>query len=100
MRLGTHPFALRRSPMRKLKLEDLAVESFDAMAAERGRGTVRGHTGENTCWAAACQQTDDDYTCRQGCFGTQAPQDTCYNTCFDARTFYGGHQGHYTACMV
>jgi hypothetical protein len=45
--------------MKKLTLDidKLRVESFDADAAGRGRGTVRGHDYSNTCDSIA------DYTC-------------------------------------
>jgi hypothetical protein len=64
--------------MRKLKLaiDDLAVESFDTSAADRGKGTVRGHDnhetrlscrGDNSCLETGCDTCDNslDYcTCR------------------------------------
>ncbi|HEX2207191.1 MAG TPA: hypothetical protein VHG93_05875 [Longimicrobium sp.] len=41
--------------MKKLKLdvESLAVESFEAVAADAGRGTVEGHFVPTNPWCAA-----------------------------------------------
>ncbi|HEX8695613.1 MAG TPA: pinensin family lanthipeptide [Longimicrobium sp.] len=63
----------------KLNLEELQVESFETVAGEPERGTVRGYiTGtlgcnctEDTC--ASCEGTCD--TCFNTC------PDTCANTC-------------------
>ncbi len=64
--------------MKKLKLaiDELAVESFDTSAVDRGEGTVRGHDnhetrlscrGDNSCLETGCDTCDNslDYcTCR------------------------------------
>jgi hypothetical protein len=71
--------------MKKLKLEDLAVESFQTVEVARGAGTVRAHgitdffagptccpdcpsTDWQTC-ADTCHTCDGGYTCRPGDWG-------------------------------
>lgn len=72
-----------------LKLEDLAVDTFDTTAPRKARGTVFG--GQCTCWtqcaqvtcpgcptcyAATCETSPtDDATCTGTC------GDTCPDTC-------------------
>lgn len=67
--------------MKKLKLEDLKVESFST-GEFTGRGTVEGH-GEGslfdwTCNVSACNGSCD-YTCAAHC--TAMPENTCYSAC-------------------
>jgi hypothetical protein len=69
----------------KLKLDELAVESFATCGTEREKGTVfaeactcPGVTCANTC-PATCAYTCDDATCPQ-CPTCAA---TCANTCDD-----------------
>jgi hypothetical protein len=54
-----------RRVVKKLKLEDLQVETFEAGGERDGPGTVRGN--EYTAW------------CTDPC--TEAPLNTCYETC-------------------
>jgi hypothetical protein len=68
--------------MKKLKLEDLSVESFESAGKAIARGTVVGNSGDNTCYF--CNQTDDDYTCWYGCVHTGSPANTCFDTCAGA----------------
>lgn len=68
--------------MNKLKLEDLAVESFDTSSEEVARGTVYGNSGrsDSTCDQRVCEctgETEWDVSC-----GTcRYDEDTCYNGC-------------------
>jgi hypothetical protein len=68
--------------MNKLKLEDLAVESFDTSSEEVARGTVYGNGGrsDSTCDQRVCECTGDtewDVSC-----GTcRYDEDTCYAGC-------------------
>ncbi|HEX6371941.1 MAG TPA: hypothetical protein VF006_23660 [Longimicrobium sp.] len=75
--------------MNKLRLDDLAVESFDTTATKRKqKGTVFGEQctcytvctcpGCPTC-AATCAQTCDDQTCP----ACPSCADTCAYTCDD-----------------
>jgi hypothetical protein len=79
--------------MNKLKLEELAVESFDTTAAEHDRGTVFGEqcTCPTACTCPGCPTCDASYcntacdSCGYSCGGTcelTCPQlDTCnWNT--------------------
>ena len=74
----------------KLRLDSLAVETFDTTRVEREKGTVVGEQqctcqtvctcpGCYTC-AATCPQTCDDNTCANSCYGT------CGYSCFDTCT--------------
>jgi hypothetical protein len=81
----------------RLALEDLNVESFSTADAEEPRGTVEGHgtlvektcdmSCDISCWTKCedtCGQTENtcqgQFSCPAGC-ETQAPQNTCWNTC-------------------
>ena len=75
--------------MKKLKLEDLAVESFET-AAERmgGAGTVHAResqdqgTYEATCWVErGCWQTGDASDCSTGGDTCSCAGDTCDFSC-------------------
>jgi len=71
--------------MKKLKLEELAVESFQTVESARGAGSVRAHEGITDFFAGPtccpeCPSTDwqtcentcntcDGYTCRPGDWG-------------------------------
>lgn len=95
-----------------LKLDELAVESFETASAQAPRGTVEGQgftdqgcvtdeyqscggscpyvgtCGENTCQGtcrASCYGTCDGNTCEGSCGGG----DTCYFTCDIPGTCYG-----------
>jgi hypothetical protein len=65
--------------VKKLSIEDLAVESFTANEEKGPRGTVMGHgtlfdwTCQSTC-AGSC-----NYTCQVHC--TAAPENTCVYAC-------------------
>jgi hypothetical protein len=79
--------------MKKLKLDDLQVESFVTTRVNAGMaGTVQAHqessgmdgcvanlypSGENTCYCPG--QTDDEYSCNRVC--VSAPEHTCWDTC-------------------
>jgi hypothetical protein len=64
--------------MKKLKIEDLAIESFETAAPAAGEGTVVGHgTKRETCDPAV--GTCFGYTCYETCANTCA--DTCAYTC-------------------
>ena len=61
----------------RLRIEDLAVDSFQA-APERagGRGTVRGNASDpNTCYPVIC------YSGEPSCLGTCPPEETCGLSC-------------------
>ena len=78
-----------------LKLEDLAVDTFDTTAPQKAKGTVFGEQctcwtqcGQNTCPGcptcdATCAATCDDYTCAASCNGTcNCPtENTCGWSC-------------------
>ena len=79
---------------RKLKLEDLVVDSFHTAPSLRARGTVRGHDYSeicashefNTCPAtcgATCLSCGPTacHTCVESCYGTCEWQNSCLNTC-------------------
>ena len=57
--------------MKKLKLEELAVESFQTVEGARGAGSVRAHEVITEFYAGA--------TCFPECPGTD--WETCHNTC-------------------
>lgn len=79
-----------------LKLDSLAVETFDPAPVQGGRGTVVGEqatfascvgpTCDGTCLDPTCQAdcpSQVGQTCADSCWGT------CYNTCGTcARTCY------------
>ncbi len=59
----------------RLDLDAIRVESFDTTAPKAAAaGTVRGHSGYESCWGVTCS-----VTCAGTCYG----QYTCeaYNTC-------------------
>lgn len=60
--------------MKKLKLENLEVESFETAAGENEAGTVVGHIGRTQ--AVGCLDTVEDYSCGVWCPPTQNPQNT------------------------
>lgn len=51
--------------MKKLRLDDLAVESFPTAEADGRRGTVRGH-GEDCTWVDTCLCETAYYHCGTG----------------------------------
>jgi hypothetical protein len=59
----------------KLRIEELAVDSFQAApATAQGRGTVRAHASDpNTCYPMICYS--GHWTCIDSC------QDTCGLSC-------------------
>lgn len=85
--------------MKKLKLDDLAVESFDTTAnAEAERGTVHGEqqcTCQTVCSCPGCPTCGWDScmtncnTCQESCYGsciwsceeTCGGRDTCWDSC-------------------
>ena len=95
--------ALRRIPMRKLRLDldALVVDSFDSSPGRRdGRGTVRGHAteaGGNTCDYCVVNATHEFVSCyasdcgcpvwtQQGCYSAGCSvtcrwADTCGDGC-------------------
>lgn len=85
--------------MKKLRLDDLAVDSFDTTAVKhKERGTVVGEQ-QCTCYTACtcpgcptcdatCANTCDDATCLQSCNGTCQEwtcQESCGGTCWNPR---------------
>jgi hypothetical protein len=88
--------------MKKLRMDDLAVESFDTTTVKKNeKGTV---VGEQlcTCWTvctcpgcptcdatcpATCAYTCDDQTCADSCEGTCAGR-TCFTRCIDTCLCY------------
>jgi hypothetical protein len=60
--------------VKKLKLENLEVESFVTAAVERQAGTVVGHAPPTH--APGCLDTVEDYTCGIWCPPTQDPANT------------------------
>jgi len=58
-----------------LKLDNLAVESFETGDEHRRRGTVRGHDTVETEW---CTGYPDCGVSKPQC---QTPHNTCYGTC-------------------
>ena len=83
--------------MKKLKLDDLAVESFDTTPAPHTeRGTVFGEQGPCTCYTnCTCPQcpTCGYASCMTNC-NTCVPE-SCWGTC-DASCEYGTCLGHQT----
>lgn len=89
--------------MKKLRLEDLAVDSFDTTAVKKEKGTVFGEMctcytvctcpGCPTCDAtcpATCAYTCDDPTCAESCNGTCPGggftcNESCGGTCWNSR---------------
>lgn len=77
--------------MRKLRIEELAVESFATNASGSARGTVMGHAdtvfgwtcnetcaGNDTCGAECDDFTvAPQHTCIDGCWATYGPEKTC-----------------------
>jgi hypothetical protein len=81
--------------MKKLRLDDLAVESFDTVRApSKEKGTVIAEQQPCTCYTctcpgcptcdatcpATCAYTCDDATCNESCDGTCAGW-TCITRC-------------------
>jgi hypothetical protein len=65
--------------MKKLKLDDLRVDSFDTSFTEAGmRGTVHGHYSVDGTCPLSCAGTCDP-TCPDSCAATC--QGTCWNSC-------------------
>ncbi len=60
--------------MKKLKLENLEVESFETAAVEGKAGTVVAHAPVTQY--VGCKDTVEDYTCGIWCPPTQDPQNT------------------------
>jgi hypothetical protein len=82
----------------KLRLDDLSVESFDTVRAERSKGTVMGQElcscGGTCAGQATCDYTCDDPTCPYTCDDNTcaATCDTCSPSCWDTcrpRICYG-----------
>jgi hypothetical protein len=79
----------------KLKLDDLAVDSFDTIAAEKSRGTVFGE--QCTCWTACGQNTCPGCpTCDASCNGTCAA--SCDGTCNCGTDNTCGYSCYHTDC--
>jgi hypothetical protein len=67
-----------RITMKKLRIEDLTVESFTPAPATPSRGTVMGH-GTLFDWTCSTCGGSCNYTCAPHC--TAAPENTCYYAC-------------------
>jgi hypothetical protein len=63
--------------MKKLKLDDLSVETFDTTAAAKEKGTVFGEqcTCYTQCTCPGCP------TCAGTCPADPSCADTCWDTC-------------------
>ena len=64
----------------KLRIEALAVESFEAAAPAEARGTVGAHASDpNSCYPAICASGEEsclgtcEETCGMSCWGTCIP---------------------------
>ncbi|HEX8904442.1 MAG TPA: hypothetical protein VF771_06355 [Longimicrobiaceae bacterium] len=68
---------------RKLRIDDLRIESFDTGQAEAERGTVRARmTGPTACDPDTCETRYQSCTvCEYSCWGTCIPDDTCGLSC-------------------
>ena len=67
----------------KLEIDALRVESFDTAAADAGRGTVRGHSGDTEDCEAAL--VTDWKTCKGDyCTARTLCHYSCLGECFDA----------------
>jgi hypothetical protein len=73
--------------MKKLKLEDLVVDSFTTSGRHRALGTVRAHSGLETydltcgCTVGPCEVSD--FGCGSGYHNT-CSCGTCHHTCNDS----------------
>jgi hypothetical protein len=69
--------------MKKLKLEDLQVTSFEPVPSGRqGRGTVNAnqiHPAPES-FVGPCYPTDPNFDCTYGCSQDTGCQDTCVET--------------------
>jgi hypothetical protein len=64
--------------MKKLKLEDLTVTSFDtAPNAPQTRGTVDGHAKPTLFITCRCEPTDPNMDCTYGCSRDTGCPDNC-----------------------
>lgn len=88
----------------KLRLEDLAVESFDTVPGGGFAGTVKAHdeSEEGTFLSVcrSCPNTCDEYTCQNTCEGKYTCQETCGDkhtckTCWPVASCYTC-EGQYT----
>jgi hypothetical protein len=93
-----HPETLstRRRTMekRKLRLEELVVESFETAASKELRGTVQGNEYSEACYTdefPSCPRSCEPRTCDEGCSASCGG--TCYacatNTCYGYYTCAG-----------
>jgi hypothetical protein len=69
----------RSDPVKKLKLEDLTVTSFDTTPNEpQTRGTVDGHAKPTQAFiTCACEPTDPNRDCTYGCSRESVCPDNC-----------------------
>jgi hypothetical protein len=86
-----------------LKLEDLAVDSFDTAPVQKPRGTVVGEQGPCTCpTACTCPGCPTCYeTCAgQASCGNTCGGDTCVYTCYEdtCAAWCGGTAHTYCDC--
>jgi hypothetical protein len=64
--------------VKKLKLEDLTVTSFDTTPDEpRARGTVDGHAKPTQFLTCGCGPTDPNLDCTYGCSRDTGCPDQC-----------------------
>ena len=85
--------------MKKLKIEDLAVVSFETSTRDGDpRGTVRGHesvqacTDNTLCYGSACTSHSDPANCTDNCtspYGCGTKTSTADLTFCDCDTNYG-----------
>lgn len=64
--------------MKKLKLEELHVDSFATTVPERSRGTVMGHSGDTWCTTEANRTSCSPAQCTDTTSGTQSGGGLCY----------------------
>jgi hypothetical protein len=87
-------------PMKRLKLENLEVESFVTDEGQLGRGTVHAHQGSPTftdcpeCGTWECGGDTHQYTCKF--YGTCGPSQELINTCAASCKFHYTCDGYPT----
>jgi hypothetical protein len=78
----------------RLDLDSLVVESFaSANTTSRTGRTIHGHWADEVQGVTnfSCALTDDDYSCWMACPVSNAPANTCWNTCGANDTCHQGH---------
>lgn len=83
-----------------LKLDDLAVESFDTTPAARpDRGTVQGNdVSDTTCYDRHCTCETNGFECETNYNCPEPTMDTCNATCGASCTFFCSHTCPMNTC--